>query len=188
MSDTLENSCIWVANREECKELFNIARDQGFTWWLDTDEDLEILHDQKFPDILYFTEHHTVAHSIEARKATQLKLASDVLRPKFTLEDFIRYFAECECAGTGDVQKLNCTDCVMGNDNTKCGKALCSPFDWKGNEQELLSIVKEGVYCIDDRAKNAATVIQQFMDSTSTLTPELQSSLALAVDTLEKVR
>lgn len=183
----LTNKYVFVQNKEECERLFAEAQKQRFSWY-HTKRSLEIYEEQSFPDILYFGTDHTVSRSYLPNfgNATQFIMASKLNNDEMTAREFIGYFTKCKCIGTGNPEVLDCANCVLGNDHTKSGTALCSPFCWIGNEEELLSIVTAGEYGAAASEKNAALLLETFMENPSkeAFTDDIRDSFILAIKKL----
>ncbi len=184
----LTNKYVFVQNKEECERLFAEARKQRFSWY-HTRRSLEIHEDQSFPDILYFSTDHTVSRScrLNPENATQFIMASKLNNDEMTAREFIGYFTKCKCVGTGNPEVLDCTNCILGNDHTKFGIALCSPFCWSGNEDELLSIVAAGEYDAAASEKKAAILLETFMENPckEAFTDDVRDSFVLAIKKLK---
>lgn len=171
----LRNTYVRVNTREECEKFFEIARKQGYKWV--TGEELRVFEGQEFPDVLRFRSDGTVATGYHHNLYTASEIIDESRseEKEMTAREFIEGMIKC-VAGCGDKK---CSSCVLSIINAHCSGNLCSAYEWKGNEEKLLEIVRNKLNEMTD--EKAVALLQECLDSDSCKTPEEQKAIKLAI-------
>lgn len=171
----LRNTYVRVNTREECEKFFEIARKQGYKWV--TGGELRVFEGQKFPDVLRFRSDGTVATGYHHN----LYIASEIIdenrseEKEMTAREFIEGMIKCVA---GCINK-NCSSCVLSTTNVHCSGNLCKAYEWKGNEEKLLEIVRKKLNEMTD--EKAVALLQSYLDDNVCKTPEEQEAIKLAI-------
>lgn len=131
-----------VETREECEKLFEMARKQGFKWM--NKENLYILHDQLFPDVIHFHKKREVTwcccdyYNIEAKDI--FRIENETESTEMTAREFLEGFIKIKkCGGR------KCSECVFSYINLQSKVSLCNNDNWdNSNIEKLIELVKKG--------------------------------------------
>ena len=130
----LTGKSVFVKTQEEYLSVLKMAKLQGFTWARENHLNSIVI---PFPNILNFYDSKIVTYSYVEKTLYE---ASELLGTKeITAREFAEHIADmANCCGR------ECSECVLNETNTKCGKTLCNTCNWKDNIDELLEIAKSG--------------------------------------------
>lgn len=176
----LRDTYVRVHTREECEKLFEIAKEQGFTWPPDN-RPLNILDGQKFPDTISFRADklatyghyntYDVSEIIEENQSEEKEMTA-----KEFIEGMIKYTNDCD-------KRESCLECLLYRLLTKNSGRLCSAKNWKGHEEALMGLIKKKLVGMTE--EEAAGVLQKYFDSGSCKTTEEQEAIKLAIKKLK---
>lgn len=174
----LRNTYVRVNTKEECEKFFEIARKQGYKWI--TGEELKVFENQKFPDVIRFHSNKTVVNGYHHNLYTASEIINENQSEKkeMTAREFIAGMIKCaeEC------NDKSCSSCILSDEYTYCEKDLCHASEWKGNEEELLDIIRIKLNGITE--EKAAALLQKCFNSGSCEAPEEQEAIKLAIKKL----
>nr|DAG27185.1 MAG TPA: hypothetical protein [Caudoviricetes sp.] len=180
----LRNTCVLVRTPEENEKLLNEAKKQGFQW--DSKDDCKPLPEQCFPDILRFYDSKVITQRVYVNENCNCYEASELLNTKeMTTREFAEHIADmANCCGR------ECSECVLNETNTKCGKTLCNTCNWKDNIDELLEIAKSGRITVPTPEEKMMSTIEKFIENPdrAELNDEFVDALKLAVEKLKEVK
>lgn len=171
----LRNTYVRVNTKEECEKFFEIARKQGYKWV--TGGELRVFEGQRFPDVLRFRSDGTVATGYHHNLYTASEIIDENRseEKEMTAREFIEGMIKC-VAGCGD---KNCSSCVLSITNVHCSGNLCKTYEWKGNEEKLLEIVRNKLNEMTD--EKATEILQSYLDNRIYETSTEKEAIELAI-------
>lgn len=171
----LRDTYVRVHTREECEKLFEIAKEQGFTWPPDN-RPLNILDGQKFPDTISFRADKLATYGhYNTYDVSEIIEENQSEEKEMTTREFIEGMIKCadKCANKP------CRLCDLSSYHTRCKENLCSISNWEGREEELLKLTKNKLNEITE--EEAAALFQSYLDNNICKTPEGQEAIKLAI-------
>ena len=171
----LRDTYVRVHTREECEKLFEIAKEQGFTWPPDN-RPLNILDGQKFPDTISFRADKLATYGhYNTYDVSEIIEENQSEEKEMTAREFIEGMIKCadKCANKP------CRLCYLSSYHTRCKENLCSISNWEGREEELLKLTKNKLNEITE--EEAAALFQSYLDNNICKTPEGQEAIKLAI-------
>lgn len=180
----LRNTCVLVRTKEENEMLLKEAEKQEFHWY--KKDHCEPLQTQYFPDILKFYE-YDITYAASIRSDFAFYEASELLGTK---EVTVREFIERIANTVHNCSESKCSECVLGETNTKCNRYLCNIHNWENNIDELLEILKSGKSIVCTPEEKIISILEKIIENPdrAALNDEFVESLKLAVEKLKEVK
>lgn len=76
---------------------------------------------------------------------------------------------------------MECKECKLGKDNTKCRRSLCISSNWKNNVDELIEIISDMI-----EEKETEKEIKRIENSYRTLNQDVVNALEIIIKRLKE--
>lgn len=176
----LKNTYVVIRTQEEYENILKIAERQGFHWY--GEEDAPPVYFSKFPYILRFRSNYIVCFVYENSKLNFINYkcheASELIKKKeLTAKEFIEVFYKFDT----NCRYMECKECKLGKDNTKCRRSLCISSNWKNNVDELIKIISDMI-----EEKETEKEIKRIENSYRTLNQDVVNALEIIIKRLKE--
>lgn len=177
----LKNTYVVIRTQEEYENILKIAEKQGFHWYEEEDA-RPFVFTFSFPYILHFRSDYIIG---VIRKDLKLNFinykcyeASELIKEKeLTAREFIKGFYKF-CT---NCRYMECKECKLGKDNTKCRRTLCISSNWKNNVDELIEIISDMI-----EEKETEKKIKRIENSYRTLNQDVVNALEIIIKRLKE--
>lgn len=176
----LRNTYVVIRTQEEYENILKIAEKQGFHWY--GEEDATPVYFSKFPYILRFRSNYIVCFVYDNSKLNfkncKCYEASELIKEnELTAKEFIKglykFYTNC--------RYIECKECKLGKDNTKCRSTLCISSNWKNNVDELIEIISDMI-----EEKETEKEIKHIENSYRTLNQDAVNALEIIIKRLKE--
>lgn len=104
--------------------------------------------------------------------------ASELIKKKeLTAKEFIEAFYKFDT----NCRYMECKECKLGKDNTKCRRSLCISSNWKNNVDELIKIISDMI-----EEKETEKEIKRIENSYRTLNQDVVNALEIIIKRLKE--
>lgn len=177
----LKNTYVVIRTQEEYENILKIAEKQGFHWYEEEDA-RPFVFTFSFPYILHFRSDYIIG---VIRKDLKLNFinykcyeASELIKEKeLTAREFIKGFYKFDT----NCRYMECKECKLGEDNTKCRRSLCISSNWKNNVDELIEIISDMI-----EEKETEKEIKRIENSYRTLNQDVVNALEIIIKRLKE--
>lgn len=177
----LRNTYVVVRTQEEYENILKITEKQGIHWYVE-EEDAPPVYFSKFPYILRFRSNYIVCFVYDNSKLNfkncKCYEASELIKKKeLTAKEFIEVFYKFDT----NCRYMECKECKLGKDNTKCRRSLCISSNWKNNVDELIEIISDMI-----EEKETEKEIKRIENSYRTLNQDVVNALEIIIKRLKE--
>lgn len=185
----LEGKNVRVDNHEELDRLFEYASKHGWKWVDGKKLNKSFGDRKKYPLSICFENNKEVSWSQFYNSNTEFKDIEKYLNPEkeMTAREFVEWFTDIISAYCNS--GVECSQCKLGEDNTKCKKSLCNTYNWEDHIDELLEIAQSDDIIMSPEEKAIKDIEKLIQEPDHTeITNEIKDSLKLAIEKLKEVK
>lgn len=172
----LKNTYVVIRTQEERKNILKEAEKQRFQDIRPFTSSISLPYILQFkPD--YFIDVFRISSEINFIDYKCYEASELIKKKELTAKEFIEVFYKFDT----NCRYMECKECKLGKDNTKCRRSLCISSNWKNNVDELIEIISDMI-----EEKETEKEIKRIENSYRTLNQDVVNALEIIIKRLKE--
>lgn len=172
----LKNTYVVIRTQEERKNILKEAEKQRFQDIRPFTSSISLPYILQFkPD--YFIDVFRISSEINFINYKCHEASELIKKKELTAKEFIEVFYKFDT----NCRYIECKECKLGKDNTKCRRSLCISSNWKNNVDELIEIISDMI-----EEKETEKEIKRIENSYRTLNQDVVNALEIIIKRLKE--